>query len=254
MKRILSTLILFVGFAAGVMAQNDEPVTHTYRVRGVSFTMVLVRGASFTMGALPNDNKAYPSETPRHQQTVNTFYMGQTEVTQALWQAVMGSNPSHIQGNPNLPVEMVSWDDCQEFIRKLNALTGEHFRLPTEAEWEYAARGGRQSHDYLYSGSNDISLVGWYRDNSGATSHPVAQKSPNELGLYDMTGNVWEMCADVYTRYDKKPFAEGSYLSTPHRSTRGGCYGAHQRDCRATDRGYTLPDFRGKYNGLRLAR
>ena len=238
-------------------SQPSEPQSgdiETITVNGVSFNMVYVASGTFEMGAPPEAYYNVDHCRPVHQVTLSEYYIGQTEVTQELWTAVMGSNPSYYVESNQQPVHMITWANCQTFITKLNQLTGKNFRLPTEAEWEYAARGGRQSHDYLYSGSNDISLVGWYRDNSGATSHPVAQKSPNELGLYDMTGNVWEMCADVYTRYDKKPFAEGSYLSTPHRSTRGGCYGAYQRDCRATDRGYTLPDFRGKYNGLRLAR
>ncbi|MBR0324280.1 MAG: SUMF1/EgtB/PvdO family nonheme iron enzyme, partial [Bacteroidales bacterium] len=124
---------------------------------------------------------------------MSTFYIGKYEVTQAEWKAVMGTNPSRHKGD-NLPVENVTWFDCQEFIRKLNELTGKQFRLPTEAEWEYAARGGKHSYGAKYAGDNDIDNVAWYGDNSNNTTHPVGLKRPNELGLYDMTGNVQEWC------------------------------------------------------------
>lgn len=189
-------------------AMNPEAAVRTYTVNGVSFDMVSVKGGTFTMGATSEQGSdADSDETPTHKVTLSDYMIGKTEVTQELWQAVMGSNPSNFKGN-NLPVEQVSWDDCQEFIKKLNSLTGLNFRLPTEAEWEYAGRGGKKGKGYKYSGSNDIGSVAWYYENSGNSrlndnnweydklesnncrTHAVATKAPNELGLYDMSGNV----------------------------------------------------------------
>ena len=179
-----------------VMSEN-----RTFTVNGVSFTMVAVKGGTFTMGATSEQTGANPNESPTHLVTLSDYYIGETEVTQELWQAVMGSNPSKFTGNLQRPVEKVSWNDCQTFITKLNALTGETFSLPTEAEWEYAARGGNKAQGYLYSGSNTIGDVAWYTSNSSNTTHPVKTKQPNELGIYDMSGNVWEWCADRYGSY-----------------------------------------------------
>ena len=170
---------------------------------GINIDMVRVEAGTFTMGATaemedPNDN-----EKPTHRVTLtNDYYIGKYEVTQALWQTVMGNNPSMFKGD-NLPVEQVSWDDCQEFISKLNHITGKMFRLPTEAEWEYAARGGNKSRGYQYSGSNNLSDVAWFRDNSGSKTHAVGTKQPNELGIYDMSGNVWEWCQDWFGKYKR---------------------------------------------------
>jgi len=152
--------------------------------------MVFVEGGTFMMGATSEqESDAFDWEKPAHRVTLSDFYIGKYEVTQAQWKAVMGSNPSYFKGD-NLPVERVSWGDCQEFIRKLNERTGLTFRLPTEAEWDYAARGGNRSRGYKYSGSDDPDEVAWYWDNSGIKTHPVGQKRANELGLYDMSGNV----------------------------------------------------------------
>lgn len=168
----------------------DEQPSHikTFTVGGVSFNMVEVEGGSFmSIHSL--------------QVALSPFAIGQTEVTQALWEAVMGSNPSYFNGDskpggPDNPVEEVSWDDCQEFIAKLNEMTGRTFRLPSEAEWEFAARGGNYSHGYKFAGSDDKDEVAWHRNNSGHRTHPVAELLPNELGLYDMSGNVEEYCQD----------------------------------------------------------
>lgn len=165
------------------------------------FLMIKVDGDTFTMGL---------DET--HQVTLSTYYIGQTEVTQALWKSVMGSNPSKRKGD-NLPVECVSWDDCQEFIHKLNQLTGKNFRLPTEAEWEYAARGGKKSRGYKYSGSNIVGNVAWYHINSDDETHQVATKRANELGIYDMSGNVFEWCQDLYNGV-YRVYRGGSYCNT----------------------------------------
>ena len=169
----------------------------TFEANGVSFTMIPVEGGTFTRGATSEMTEPSDWEKPTHQVTLSSYYIGETEVTQALWKAVMGSNPSWFKGD-DLPVEKVSWDDCQTFISKLNALTGKNFRLPTEAEWEFAARGGNQSRHTQFSGSSRIDDVAWYDGNSGDKTHPVKTKQPNELGIYDMTGNVWEWCQDWY--------------------------------------------------------
>ena len=154
----------------------------TFEANGVSFTMIPVEGGTFTMGATSEMTEPFYWEEPTHQVTLSSYYIGETEVTQALWKAVMGSNPSEFKGD-DLPVEYVSWDDCQTFISKLSALTGKNFRLPTEAEWEFAARGGNQSRHTQYSGSSRIDDVAWYEDNSGGKTHPVKTKQPNELGI-----------------------------------------------------------------------
>ncbi len=174
----------------------------TFTVKGVSFKMVKVAGGTFTMGATAEQgSEAQPNEQPAHEVTVGDFYIGQTEVTQALWEAVMGSNPSHTQW-PECPVNKISWQDCNDFADSLTALTGKKFRLPTEAEWEYAARGGSKSKGYKYAGSNNINEVAWTAVNSEEKPHPVAGKAPNELGLYDMSGNVSEWCSDKLLNYD----------------------------------------------------
>ena len=226
----------------------------TLTVNGIKYIMVWVEGGTFRMGATSEQGSDADSyEKPVHSVTLSGYYIGKTEVTQALWEAVMGSNPSYWKGD-NLPVESVSWDDCQEFIRKLNALTGQNFRLPTEAEWEFACRGGNNSRGYKYSGSNYIDNVAWYWDNSGKKIHPVATKSPNELGIYDMSGNVWEWCADWFGNYSssaqtnpKGPY-DGSY-----RVYRGGGWGDYARLCRSSGRYCFSPGSRYCDLGLRLS-
>ena len=181
-------------------ANNSE--IETFIVNGVAFKMVKVAGGTFQMGATSEQGSdAFDWEKPAHSVTLFDYYIGQTEVTQELWQAVMGSNPSRFTVNNQCPVEKVSWKDCQEFIEKLNQLTGRKFRLPTEAEWEYAARGGNKRVGYKYSGSNNPDVVAWYSDNSGHITHSVATKQANELGLYDMSGNVLEWCSNRYGDY-----------------------------------------------------
>ena len=185
----------------------------TYEVNGVSFDMVEVEGGNYLMG---DDNSVKENEKPAHKETIATFQIGKTEVTQELWEAVMGTNPSNFNGEANLPVEEVSWTDCNTFIAKLNELTGKNFRLPTEAEWEYAARGGNKSQGYTYSGGNTIDDVAWYASNSFSNTLPVAKKEPNELGIYDMSGNVWEWTSDKYSdNYSSARTSSG-------RVTRGG--------------------------------
>lgn len=225
--------------------------SQTFTVNGVKFTMVPVEGGTFTMG-VTSEQGGYAGDKA-HQVTLSNYYIGQTEVTQALWKAVMGSNPSDSKGD-NLPVEQVSWDDCQVFIQNLNQLTGKQFRLPTEAEWEYAARGGRKSRGYKYAGGNDIGLVAWYTDNSGNETHTVATKQANELGVYDMSGNVEEWCSDWYGDYQSSSQSDPQGPSSgSNRVSRGDCYFSDARDCRVSNRSYNLPDYRGDFLGLRLS-
>ena len=223
------------------------PEDLTFTVDGVSFNMVKVQGATFTMGATSEQGSdAEDDEKPAHSVTLSSYYIGQTEVTQELWEAVMGSNPSEFKGAKR-PVEQVSWDDCQEFIRKLNQKTGKNFRLPTEAEWEYAARGGNLSQHYKYSGSNNIDDVAWY-SSSGNGTHIVATKRANELGIYDMSGNVWEWCQNNWYNYDGSATQYGSY-----RVIRGGGWYRGAGSCRVSYRLRASAGLRSYYLGLRLA-
>ena len=222
---------------------------------GISIDMVRVEAGTFTMGATAEMENPFDYEKPTHRVTLtNDYYIGKYEVTQALWQAVMGNNPSNFKGD-NLPVEKVSWDDCQEFISKLNRITGKTFRLPTEAEWEYAARGGNKSRGYQYSGSNNLLDVAWFRDNSGSKTHAVGTKQPNELGIYDMSGNVDEWCQDWYwygaysssSQVNPTGANSGSY-----RVCRGGSWGCIARICRSSYRYCGTPVSRYTFLGLRL--
>ena len=226
--------------------------TKTFDVNGVSFTMIHVEGGTFTMGATSEMTEPFPNEKPTHQVTLSSYYIGETEVTQALWKAVMGSNPSYCIGD-DLPVEQVSWDDCQTFISQLNSLTGKRFRLPTEAEWEFAARGGNQSRHTQYSGSNSLDDVAWYEGNSGDKTHPVKTKQPNELGIYDMTGNVWEWCQDWYAYYSSDAQTDPTGAgSGDGRVLRGSSSWGTQWDCRSSNRSGFAPGLSSNGDGLRL--
>ena len=220
---------------------------------GISIDMVRVEAGTFTMGATPEMKDLYDDEKPTHQVTLtNDYYIGKYEVTQALWKAVMGKNPSCFKGD-NLPVERVSWDDCQEFISKLNRITGKTFRLPTEAEWEYAARGGKKSRGYQYSGSNNISDVAWYKDNSGSKTHAVGSKQANELGIYDMSGNVWEYCQDWKGSYSSSSQTNPTGANSgSRRVNRGGGWYDTARYCRSSYRIGIMPGSRSDDRGLRL--
>ena len=223
-------------------------------IKKLAENMVYVEGGTFTMGATSEQGSdADSDEKPAHQVTLSSFYIGKYEVTQAEWQAVMGTNPSRFKGD-NLPVENVSWDDCQEFIRKLNELTGKQFRLPTEAEWEYAARGGKRSYGAKYAGGGDIDNVAWYEGNSNKTTHPVGQKRPNELGLYDMSGNVWEWCQDYFEFYSStsQTNPQGSATGT-YRVLRGGSWNDVAWCCRLSFRCDCGSSIRSGNFGLRLA-
>ena len=220
---------------------------------GINIEMVKVEAGSFDMGATPEMENPDASEKPVHRVTLtNNYYIGKYEVTQALWQAVMGNNPSYFKGE-DLPVEQVSWNDCQDFISKLNAMTGKKFRLPSEAEWEYAARGGKKSRGYQYSGSNTLGDVAWYEGNSGSKTHAVGTKQPNELGIYDMTGNVYEWCQDWYGSYSSSPQTNPiGAVSGSSRVDRGGSWFFTAKHCRSSYRFNLTPGYRLNFLGLRL--
>ena len=235
---------------------SSSPFGNTITIpvkNGINIEMVKVEVGSFNMGATPEMENPWEDEKPVHRVTLtNDYYIGKYEVTQALWQAVMGSNPSNFKGD-DLPVEKVSWNDCQDFISKLNAMTGKRFRLPSEAEWEYAARGGKKSRGYQYSGSNTLGDVAWYEDNSGSKTHAVGTKQPNELGIYDMAGNVWEWCQDWYGSYSSSPQTNPiGAVSGSRRVRRGGCWCSSASYCCSSYHGSYAPDNRYIGLGLRL--
>ena len=256
-----------------VSSGDDQVFTLTNKSKTVTFRMKPVGAGSFDMGSNSGDN----DEKPVHRVTLtNDYYIGETEVTQELWYSVMGSNPSNFKGDKR-PVETVSWNDCQTFIEKLNSLTagkrpaGRSFRLPTEAEWEYAARGGSKSRGYTYAGSNDLDAVGWYWENSGRSrlsgewdwdkiknnncqTHDVAGKAANELGLYDMSGNVFEWCQDWYGDYPSSSQTNPTGTSSGYsRVTRGGSWNHRAEFCRSAYRRDFGPSDGRNRLGLRLA-
>ena len=238
---------------------RDEFCTRTYNANGVEFKMIAVEGGRFQMG---EEGKWYEfgKDNRIHSVTLSDYYIGETLVTQELWEAVMGINPSNFKDGENQPVDSVNYNDCVKFVEKLNSLlsgqlpNGRKFRLPTEAEWEFAARGGNRSNGFLYAGSNNADDVAWHGANSGSVTHPVKQKHANELGLYDMSGNVWEWCNDWYEDYEelaqKNPQGP-SYGS--NRVLRGGSWYDFAQSCRVAFRYASSPDYREFHNGLRLA-
>lgn len=202
--------------------------------------MVQVQGGTFKMGCTTEQGSdCYDDERPAKSTTVGAFYIGKYEVTQAQWTAIMGNNPSDFSGCNNCPVETVSYDDVQQFLQKLNAKTGKSYQLPTEAEWEYATRGGNRSKGYKYAGGTNIGSVAWYKDNSSDKTHPVGQKNANELGLYDLSGNIWEWTNST----------EGS-----NRVARGGSWSDSTRICRVSNRGNFSPSLRDNALGFRVSR
>lgn len=247
---------------ATLPGKDSEIIT----VNGVSFKMMKVKGGTFLMGATDGQgDQAYDDEFPVHEVTLSSYSIGETEVTQALWQAIMEANPSGMTGDLNRPVETVSWNDCQTFIAKLNQMTGKSFRLPTEAEWEFAARGGNLSHDYMYAGSNDLDEVAWNISNipsqqpntEGYGTQPVAQKAPNELGLFDMSGNVYEWCSDWFDAYPAEaqinPTGPGDDEGCHYRVNRGGSWNRYGRSSRVSLRNNATPESAYFNIGLRLA-
>lgn len=233
-------------------SQGADVITIT--VNGVSFDMVKVEAGSFIMGCTSEQGgDCYDFEKPYHRVTISSdYYIGKYEVTQELWEAVMVTNPSKWKAFDR-PVEKVSWNDAQEFCAELSRMTGRRFRLPTEAEWEYAARGGKKTTNAKYSGSSSVAAVAWYADNSGIQTHPVGKLRPNELGIYDMSGNVWEWCQDWYGSYGSAsqtdPVGPGS---GSYRVLRGGGLGTYAWDCRVSFRIANDPDYRDDSFGFRL--
>ena len=256
MKKLI--IILLTSFL--FWSCNDN---QSFVVDGVTFNMIYVKGGTFQMGATSEQlSDAEDDEKPVHSVTVSDFYIGETEVTQGLWKAVMGENPSCFQKGDDYPVEFVSWDMCQDFIEKLNQKTGKTFCLPTEAEWEFAARGGNKSLGFKYSGSNDLSEVAWYgfyddNDNNRTitefTSMPVKQKKANELGLYDMSGNVYEWCQDWYDSYSDSPQTDPQGADAGCFCVlRGGTWCYDKQTCRVSKRSLEFPNYKQEDYGLRL--
>jgi formylglycine-generating enzyme required for sulfatase activity len=270
--RVFSTSIILVllGCIAKLDAQSVNGKTDMcFNVNGVSFIMKYVEGGTFQMGVSTKEDKEADWNERPHVVKLDDFYIGETEVTQALWLAVMGENPSNRKGD-GLPVESISWNDCQTFILKLSLLTGNTFRLPTEAEWEFSARGGNRCKGYKYSGSNCIDSVAWYDKNSGNLVdsikdwqisdilnnyklHLVKTKQQNELGLYDMSGNVWEWCQDWFGSYLDDTVNPQGATEGVYKILRGGSYMSNSKGCRVTNRYEGNPEKKGKICGLRLA-
>ena len=253
-----------VGISPTIGKANYTPNVKTFYANGVSFDMVEVRGGTFRMGATSEQGSDVSrDEKPVHSVTLSGYYIGKTEVTQELWQAVMGTTLTDFASQlgvctygvgDDYPMYFISWDDCKEFIGMLNEITQMNFRLPTEAEWEFACRGGNNSRGYKYSGSNYIDNVAWYDGNSGDTTHPVATKLPNELGIYDMSGNVDEWCNDWYGDYSSgaQTNPKGPYDGS-HRVHRGGNMLNNARFCCSSFRTYFSPTTCFSILGLRLA-
>jgi formylglycine-generating enzyme required for sulfatase activity len=215
--------------------------------------MVYLEGGTFTMGcANCNDD-----ESPQHSVTLGSFSIGKYPVTNRQWEAIMGEIPPFTESY-DYPICMVNWDEVMEFISRLNAMTGKKFRLPSEAEWEYAARGGAKSKGYVYSGSKKLNDVGWFKDNSGKEQRvdpfPAGKKKSNELGIYDMSGNIWEWCSDWYGAYSAVPQHDPSgAASGSFRVIRGGYWNSAKNDCRVTRRSYESPNMHSNVIGFRLA-
>jgi formylglycine-generating enzyme required for sulfatase activity len=260
MRKTLLVIVVFLlalptGNVSNAQSDGYSQRSEIFSIKGVLFEMVFVEGGVFMMGCDTISDNCPEDELPHHAVTLPDFYIGKTEVTQLLWRTVMGTNPSSLVGD-HLPVESVNWNDCQAFIKALNRLTGRKFSLPTEAQWEYASRGGNKSRGYRYSGSDNLDDVAWYKGNSGMRARKVADKAPNELGIHDMTGNVFEWCNDWYNSdyYSLSPeesprgFARGTY-----RVFRGGSFRNDPQFLRVTHRNYNDPNRRWADLGLRLA-
>ncbi len=238
------------------MEQKGHPRRLTFRVGGVSFSMILVEHGTFVMGREPErDGDQYYDDKRAHEvMLTQDYYIGETQVTQALWAAVMGSNPSKMRGDDERPVENVFWGECQTFVEKLNGqVEGVRFALPTEAQWEYAARGGNRSKGYKYAGADEPDEVAWHKGNAGGETHPVGQKKANEIGVYDMAGNVWEWCADWYGEYPTEAVEEPKGPETgDSRVIRGGSFGSRADRSRSAYRDAYAPEMRDGEIGLRL--
>ena len=257
MKKFALFLSVFLINVSALWAQDTLPAPSSYRVNGVTFKMVRVDKGDFWMGAQHLDTADFnfdrlsqSDEMPVHFVSIkDDYYIGQTEVTQKLWKAVMGYNPSK-KKCPKRPVENVSYYEVMEFLEVLDSLTGMHFRLPTEEEWEFAARGGNHSRHYIYSGSDKLKRVAWFNGNARKTKK-VGKRSANELGIYDMSGNVWEWCSNNYRYFDK---ARNAKLGNDGKMMciRGGAWQLPANACRVSWRGKRMPDAKNSFGGFRL--
>jgi formylglycine-generating enzyme required for sulfatase activity len=261
---VSALIVLSVNFAYA--AESDTKIRESpaslFKDSTTGMEMVYVKGGCYQMGATADDCDATPEEGPAHKVCVDDFYMGKYEVTQGQWKSIMGSNTSTLStcGGDNCPVDNVSWKEVQDFIGRLNSKNGGgKYRLPTEAEWEYAARNGGK--DEKYSGGKDVGSVAWYAENSGKVNHPVGTKSPNGLGIFDMSGNVWEMTSDWYggDYYKNSPrnIPTGPVSGIDH-VVRGGCRTGGVANQRTTRRTYISDRTKGKDRagnvGFRLLR
>ncbi|MCX6556694.1 MAG: SUMF1/EgtB/PvdO family nonheme iron enzyme [Candidatus Aminicenantes bacterium] len=243
------TFTSFIDFTTSIVVVEGQSATiNAVMTANLDFDMVAIPGGTFEMGS--TGSEAYPDERPVHAVAISPFQIGKYEVTQGQWKAVMGSNPSAYPNGDDYPVETVSWNDAQAFIQKVYAMTGRRYRLPTEAEWEYACRAGTTAERY-----DDSDAIAWYSGNSGFQSHPVRQKQPNSFGLYDMLGNVSESCRDWYGPYPSTAQNDpGGPASGTHYVRRGGSFNSAADCIRAARRNYGLADFRSAGLGFRLAR
>ena len=251
MKKSLFCALIALMTVTAAHGQDMIP-NESFLIGSVKFTMVPVEGGTFMLGHDVKTDDDFSADGPAHEVTVGNFYIGETPVTQALWTEVMGSNPSKFAGHDMNPVEHVNVMNCRQFIAKLSEMTGRNFRFLTEEEWEYAARGGKYSHGYTYAGGNDLEAVAWVHYNSNEHTHPVKQKEPNELGLYDMTGNVWEWTSSGFARYGKQPKlqpTDGGYRFV----YRGGAYYTDERFSPVYHRSHGQISDATSYIGLRLA-
>lgn len=231
-----------------------DSIIKIVKIKDVMFKMILVKGDTYVMGASLLQGGENKDEQVTHNVTLGDFYICTTQVTQELWNAIIGNNPSKIM-DKNLPVTNVSWNDCQDFIKRLNDITGMKFRLPSEAEWEFAAKGGQKGklNGYKYSGSNTITNIMWYSKNSGNRPHTVSSKQSNELGLFDMSGNVWEWCSDWYAPYDiRHSFSPNGPTNGTEKVCRGGSFMSEAKECRVSIREKDLPNEKSEDIGFRL--
>ena len=257
MKRTLLFFGLLLVIHSALWAQDTLPAPTSYRVNKVSFNMIRVDKGDFWMGAQHMDTAEFNydrasllDELPVHHVTIrDDYYIGQTEVTQKLWKAVMGYNPSRYKCSKR-PVTNVNYFEVQEFLRRLDSITGMQFRLPTEEEWEYAARGGMNSRGYIYSGGKDVDRVAWHNGNARKTKK-VKKRTANELGIYDMSGNVWEWCSTKYRYYDAERNVKLGKEADMY-VIRGGGWQLPATSCRVSWRGKRLPDLKNSFGGFRL--
>lgn len=257
-RLVCASIVFNFQFSIINCAKAQDSVLLVDLPEGQRLEMVWVEGGTFTMGsnAARGVSHNYEASRPEHSVTVDGFFMGRLEVTQGVWRAVMGVNPSKFTGNDSLPVEQVLWADAQQFVTLLSQLTGRRFRLPTEAEWEYAARGGmkaRKGEPFAGCQRGQLEHHAWFCVNSERTTHRVGMLEPNELGLYDMSGNVAEWCSDWMEPYDANPQVNprGGRVGSS-RVLRGGHYNSVSAACTVYDRSWYTPSATSEYFGLRV--